>query len=175
MSETSVTDGVQSRISEVQEEYASEEDVPLASHVAVMAVYSAVVAALALVVRRTGRPLPERVATSDVVLISVATHKLSRLLTKQSVTSPLRAPFTRLKGTAGPAELAEEVRGTGARHTIGELVTCPFCLSQWLATGQIFGLLLAPRATRLFASLFTSLAGADMLQFAHAKAQSATE
>lgn len=175
MSETSVVDGAASRISKVQEEYASEEDVPLGPHIGVMAVYGAVVAVLALVVRRAGQPLPERVATSDVVLISVATHKLSRLLTKQSVTSPLRAPFTRLKGTAGPAELAEEVRGTGARHAIGELVTCPFCLSQWLATGQVFGLLLAPRATRVFASLFTSLAASDMLQFAYAKAQHVSE
>jgi hypothetical protein len=28
---------------------------------------------------------------------------------------------------------------------MGELLTCPFCLGQWVATGLIFGLVLAPR------------------------------
>lgn len=171
MSETSATDGIRTRLEEVQEEYAPDDDRPLASFSVVMAIYSVVVAGLVLVFRRSGRALPERVATSDVVLVSVATHKISRLLAKDPITSPLRAPFTRFKGTSGEAELAEEVRGTGARHAIGELMTCPFCLSQWAATGMVFGLMFAPRATRLFAALFTSLAAADVLQFAYDKLQ----
>ena len=38
----------------------------------------------------------------------MATHKLSRIIAKDPVTSPLRAPFTTFEGTSGPAELAEE-------------------------------------------------------------------
>ena len=30
-----------------------------------------------------------------------------------------------------PAELADEVRGHGARHAVGELFTGPFCLAMW--------------------------------------------
>src|SRR6266568_6180594 len=50
-----------------------------------------------------------------------------RLITKDPVTSPLRAPFTVFEGQEGQAELKEEVRGHGARKAVGELVTCPFC------------------------------------------------
>lgn len=136
-----------------------------------MVVYGAAVGALSLVVRRSGRPLPARVGWSDVALISVATHKLSRSLAKDPVTTPLRAPFTRFEGTSGEAELVEEVRGTGVRKALGELLTCPFCLGQWVATGLVFGLVLAPRATRLVGVLFTSLAAADVLQFGYDKLQ----
>ena len=167
----SVVDDVRHRLSEEQHAYAGDEDRPLASYGAAMAIYTSVVGLAALAVRRSGRPLPERLGAGDILLVAAATQKVSRLLTKHPVTSPLRAPFTRFQGTSGEAELAEEVRGTGVRHAVGELLTCPFCLSQWTATGMVFGLVLAPRATRLFASLFTSLTTADMLQFAYDRVQ----
>jgi hypothetical protein len=56
------------------------------------------------------------------------------VLAKNSVTSPLRAPFTRYQGPAGPSKLAEEARGKGVRHAIGELLVCPFCLTQWVGS-----------------------------------------
>ena len=102
------------------------------------------------------------------MLAAAATHKLSRLLTRDPVTSPLRAPFASYEGTAGPAELAEDVRGHGAQKTVGELITCPFCTSVWVATGLAAGLVFLPRVTRLAMGTFAALAGADILQFAHA-------
>ena len=112
-------------------------------------------------------PLP-RLSAGDILLIGTATHKLSRRVAKDPVTSPLRAPFTRFKGTSGPAELAEEPRGGSTRHAIGELLTCPFCLSQWVATGFVFGMVVAPGATRLAASVLASLTVSDSLQFGYA-------
>jgi hypothetical protein len=38
----------------------------------------------------------------------------------------------------------EEVIGTGARHAIGELITCPFCMSQWIATALVAGSVTSP-------------------------------
>jgi hypothetical protein len=121
--------------------------------------------------------VPERPATSDVVLISIATHKLSRLLAKDSVTSPLRAPFTRYAEPGGAAEVNEEVRDQGStvRHAIGELVTCPFCLALWVATGLTGGLVLAPRLTRLAATALTATAASDFLQMAYSLAKEAAE
>ena len=145
-------------------------DLPVESFAGLMGVYAAFVAAGAVAVRRRG--LPERPAWSDVALVAVATHRLSRLIAKSPVTSPLRAPFTRFEGrTSGPAELEEKVRGTGARKAIGELVTCPFCISQWLATGFTFGLVLAPRGTRMAAAVLTSVTAADFLHFARCAAE----
>ena len=153
--------------------YTRGEERPLGSFLGLMAAYGGAVVALGAAVRASGRELPERVAWGDLALVTVATHKLSRLLAKDPVTSPLRAPFTEFAGTSGEAELAEEVRGAGPRKALGELVTCPFCLGQWVATGFAFGLVLSPRPTRLAASVFTALTGADFLQLAYAKAESA--
>jgi Protein of unknown function (DUF1360) len=151
--------------------YAPQEDRPLASFLGLMAAYGTVVVAGAGALRRRGVRLPDRIELTDVALISVATHKVARLLAKDPITSPLRAPFTRFAGTSGDAELKEEVRGTGPRKAIGELVTCPFCLGQWVATGFVFGLITQPRATRAVASVFTVLAASDFLQHAYAHVQ----
>jgi hypothetical protein len=168
--ESGPTEKLRAHLAEEQAAYAHGEDRPRASFGAVIAIYSAVVGVLAFVVRRSGRPFASqrrhRRRCSD-----LRGHALSRLFSKDPITSPLRAPFTRFEGTSGEAELAEEVRGQGARKAMGELLTCPFCVSQRVATGLVFGLVLAPRATRLFATLFTSLTAADLLQFGYDKVQ----
>jgi hypothetical protein len=148
---------------------------PVAGYTAVGAAYLAAVGAAALVTRRRGCRLPERVDPADVVLIGVATHKLSRILSKAGVTSPLRVPFTRFQGRSGPAELKEEVRGTGVQRAVAELATCPFCLGQWVATGFAVGLVNAPRATRLVASVFAALTVSDFLHLGYATCERIAE
>ena len=64
---------------------------------------------------------------------------------------------------------------TQFRHSIGELLTCPFCLDVWVVTGFVAGLTFAPRLTRLIAGAFTALTGADFLQLAYAAAQQSAE
>lgn len=153
----------------IRDRYSRGSDRPLGGYLATLSTYSAVVAGLTAAARLTGRRLPdEPMRPRDVMLAAAATHKLSRILTKNPVTSPLRAPFTSYEGTEGPAELAEEVRGHGVQKTIGELITCPFCTSVWIATGLSAGLVFVPRATRLVTGTFAALAAADALQFAHA-------
>ncbi|HZI39096.1 MAG TPA: DUF1360 domain-containing protein [Acidimicrobiia bacterium] len=161
-------------VTSLVEDYAPGGDRPLGGYATLMGVYGAAVTAGAVALRRRHRSLPD-VRLVDVVLVGVATHKLSRRMSKDSVTSPLRAPFTRYEGVAGPAELQERSRGRGLRKAVGELISCPFCLSQWVATGFVFGLLTAPRATRWTASVFASLALADFLQFAYAWAEQRAE
>ena len=84
-----------------------------------MAAYGTAVGTLAGVTRLTRHEIPDGLSVRDVILGAVATHKLSRLVTKDPVTSPLRAPFTVYRDTEGPAELKEDVRGRGAQKTIG--------------------------------------------------------
>jgi Protein of unknown function (DUF1360) len=155
--------------------YASGQERPLRGYVITMGTYASLVGAIAAAVKLTGRPLPDRLPATDIVLSAAATNKLSRLLARDPVTSPLRAPFTSYRGVQGPAELAEDARGHGARKTVGELVTCPFCLSMWVATGFTAGLILAPRTTRLVMGTLTALAGADLLQYAHALPEKAAD
>src|SRR5579875_1161009 len=155
-----------------RDEYAHGEDFPLGGYATAMSVYGGVVTALAAAARLTGRGLPERISPWDTAMTTLATHKLSRLIAKDPVTSPLRALFTRFEGTSGPAELAEDVRdGQGRLKTVGELVSCPFCIGMWVATGFTAGYVFAPRATRLAATTLAALAGSDFLQFAYAYAE----
>jgi hypothetical protein len=138
-----------------------------------LGLYSTLVGGFGAWMRISGRELPQELQTRDLVLITVATHKLSRLLARDRVTSVLRAPFTRFQDDAGPGEVDEAARGSGIQRAIGELVICPYCLGMWAATGLVGGLAVAPRMTRLVAATFSVLAGADALQIAYAKAESA--
>ena len=76
--------------------------------------------------------------------------------------------FTTFVEPSGEGEVHEEVRGTGVRHAVGELLSCPFCIAVWVATGLAFGMLLAPRATRVVTSVLCAAAGSDYLQLAYA-------
>lgn len=170
MNQPATTTGLRGRAAAIGRRYAPGDNRPLRGYVASMAAFAGAAAGFAGLVRATGRSLPERPALADVALVSIATHKLSRLLTKEAVTSPLRAPFTRYQGPAGNAELHEEVRdgGSPTRHAVGELVSCPFCMSVWVAGALTGGLVLAPRATRLVATVMTAVTASDFLQFAYA-------
>ncbi len=112
---------------------------------------------------------------SDVVLVGVATHRLARLVTKDRVATPLRAPFTRYDGPAGPAEVNEKPVGTGWRRSVGELVSCPFCIAVWIATAASLGLQLAPRLTRSVLRAASSVAIADALQFVYVDLEHSAE
>ncbi|WP_409180346.1 DUF1360 domain-containing protein [Amycolatopsis sp. VS8301801F10] len=150
--------------SEIRRRYAGEAERPLGGYLAVLAAYGGAAGGLAVLGRATGARLPERWGLGDTILLTTATFKASRLLSKDAVTSPLRAPFTRYEEPAGEGELNESVRGHGPRHSVGELLTCPFCLAVWVATGLGAGLVFAPRATRFAATVLTAVAGSDTLQ-----------
>lgn len=156
------------------EEYAGDEDRPLGSYLGTLAVYGVTTGAMVLLGRRLHDRTPS-IGLADLALMTVTTHKVSRLIAKDPVTSPLRAPFTRYSGTAGPAELSEEVRGQGVRHAVGELITCPFCTGQWVATAYAAGLVFAPQATRLAGATMTAVAGSDWLQLGYARLQRAAQ
>lgn len=155
-----------------KEEYAGDADRPLGSYLGTLAVYAVSTGTMALLGRRLRGRAPA-IGLADLALMTVTTHKVSRLIAKDPVTSPLRAPFTRFSGASGPAEVAEEVRGRGVRHAVGELITCPFCTAQWVATAYAAGLVFAPDATRLAGATMTAVAGSDWLQLAYTRLQQA--
>ena len=120
----------------------SAEPKPLKAYAALVGTFNLALGAGLLV----SHDLPEHSSITDVVLLGVATHKYSRLVTKDRVTSVLRAPFVRYQRDAGPGEVEEEARGEGARRAIGELVVCPYCVGVWIATALSFGLRGSPAA-----------------------------
>jgi Protein of unknown function (DUF1360) len=143
---------------------------PLTSYAALSAVFNAGFVAALVAAGRSGR-LPERIDAGDVLLIGTASHKLSRLITKDRVTAFARAPFTEYERPGAPSEVEERARGRGLRRAVGELLVCPYCLGLWTSAGLHVGLVFAPRTTRVVASTFTALTLSDFLQIAYKAAE----
>ncbi len=143
---------------------------PFGSYVLFTSVFNGAFGTALALAARSGR-LPERIEAGDVVLIGVASHKLSRVITKDKITSFLRAPFTEYQAPGGPGEVEERARGAGLRRAIGELLICPYCIGLWVSGGMHLSLVYAPRTTRTVASTFTALTIADFLQIAYKAAE----
>ena len=153
----------------------SRAEISTRDYAALVAVFNGLLAT-ALFARKCSRePLPERVEPKDLALFALATQKLSRVITKDKVTSAFRAPFTEVEGKGGPGEVEERAKGRGLRRAIGELLTCPFCLGTWIASGFIYGYVFAPRISRILASIFAVSGLADFLQQLYVKTQEMNE
>ncbi|HEY2769731.1 MAG TPA: DUF1360 domain-containing protein [Solirubrobacteraceae bacterium] len=153
------------------ENYAPDRDIPVRSYGVLISLFLALSGAFAAWFRAAGRQMPDRIDGRDLALVTVASHKASRMISKDRVATPLRAPFTRYEGEGGPGEVSEQPRGGGLRRAVGELLVCPYCLGMWTSAGFVAGLLVAPRFTRMVASVFTAFFGSEMLQIAYKKAE----
>ena len=128
-----------------------------------MGVFNLIFTVFLLVAKGAGRSIPQRVDAKDIALLGVATHKLSLLGAQDAVTSPLRAPFTELQEKESPKSVDEKPRGEGLRRSIGELLTCQFCLGMWVASFFTYSLILAPRLARLITTIFAIVTLSDYL------------
>jgi hypothetical protein len=152
---------------ETFEEYTNGEDLQLFSYGVLAGAFNLIFAGFLLAARLTGRSIPERVDAKDIVLLGMATHKLSLVGSEDAITSPLRAPFTELREKESPKKVDEKPRGEGLRRSVGELLTCEFCLSVWVASLFTYGLVLVPRVTRLVAAVFAVVTVSDYLHQAY--------
>lgn len=151
------------------------DELPLAGYAALVGAYGAAFAVLLVATKNAERPQRERIGLADMLLLGAATYKLSRLIAKDRVLAPLRAPFVEYEDSAGANELQEKSRGQGIQRAIGDLITCPYCLSVWAATALTFGLMLNPRVTRLIGSVLATTSVADALNMVHAAAKKAAD
>lgn len=156
-----------SRLAAVYRGY-SERPEPLAEYAFVLGGYLALVTTTLLLLRMRGTQLPRRMTFGELVLLSLGTHKLARLISLDWVTSPVRAPFTKFEKSTGEGEVRETARGTGERKVIGELLSCPYCMGVWVATAFGFGRVIVPRLTNFVAGIFALTAISDFLQRAYA-------
>jgi hypothetical protein len=135
---------------------------PLKGYAGVLVTYATLAGALTLGLRGKRFRL-KSLSPMDLILYALATEHLSRVITKDSLTSVLRTPFTQFDEAAGEGEVNEEVIGSGARHAVGELLTCPFCMAQWVATGLVAGSLAMPTLTTAVISISAAARASDYL------------
>jgi hypothetical protein len=145
----------------------------LTEYAIMLGVYVTSVVVLTGLAKEQGR-LRRRFGLMDLALLGIATHKLSRIVAKDRITSILRAPFVSYIRGAGAGEVEEEPRGRGIQRGIGHLISCPYCTAPWSATALAFGLLFAPRVTRFFTGILASVAMSDFLHRAYLAAKENT-
>src|SRR3954464_11069050 len=90
---------------------------PLANYALLAGVFNTAFASALVKADREGK-VPERIPAQDILLVGIATHKLSRIITKESVRGFARKPFTRYKGHSGKGEVEEAPKGRGLRRAV---------------------------------------------------------
>lgn len=140
----------------------SSNEIPVQSYATLMGVYATVFYTL----NRLSKNLPdsrEPISAPRLALLTIASYKLSRIITMSFIASPIRAPFTR-RGISLPAgEVQDIAKGQGLQKAIGNLLTCPFCFSVWSSTLFVFGNSFFPRATLKIAQILSIAAFDDLL------------
>jgi hypothetical protein len=139
---------------------------PLEGYALLLSVYGAAAAGIALVARRR-RLIPTLPGAAEFAFSALAVQYISRVITKDSITSVVRSPMVAFEKPTGEGEVSERVVGAGIRHALGELVTCPFCVAQWTATALVAGRIFTPRLTNGVVSVAALASTSDYLQLAY--------
>jgi hypothetical protein len=150
---------------------AAAEELPVAAYAGLIATYCGIFGSALWASSRRGR-LRRSLRPRDIVLLGIATHRISRILTRDRIAAPLRMPFTRYEGKAGAGELIEHPRGGGLRKALGGLLTCQFCAAPWVAASLAFAHAARPRETKMVASVFSIVTVADFLHQLYAATRS---
>jgi hypothetical protein len=132
------------------------EQPPYEAYAAIVAAFLGGLATVSATDRSRGR-----LGALDLAVLSAATFKASRTLSRERIASFLRQPFVE-----GDAYLGEEERpaGTGLQRAIGELVTCTRCVGTWTAAGLASTQVVTPRFGRLLTWSLAASAANDFLQ-----------
>lgn len=141
----------------------------MVGYLGMLALYGTSVAGAVALGRSRGTGLPAGYRVQDLVVGALATHKFTRLVAKDGVTTPARAPFTTFEENAGSGEVNESPKESHLRHVPGEVLTCPFCLAPWVATAYVAALALSPRLARAWAATFAVVGASDWLQHGYSR------
>ncbi len=134
---------------------------PYGAYAGIMGTFAGGLAAAGVLARLLGRD-PRGDTPRDLAVLSVATFKAARTITRDDVSSFIRNPF--VEGEAGTGD-DEEPKETGdLQQAIGELVTCSRCIGTWAAAGLATTQILAPRFGRLLTWSLAAAGANDFLQ-----------
>jgi hypothetical protein len=139
---------------------------PYESYAAIMATFAGGLAAAGVLGRALRRD-PQCQSALDFVVLSAASFKAARTLSRDPITSFIREPF--VEGQAGAVGDEEPVHTGGMEQAIGELVTCTRCVGTWAAAGLAATQMVAPRFGRLLTWSLGAAAANDFLQAAFAE------
>lgn len=133
---------------------------PYSAYARIMGTWAGGLTAAALVAKLVGRDPREETAL-DLVVLSAATFKAARTISRDEVTSFIRAPFVEGEARDGGEDPVE----TGdLNQAIGELVTCSRCVGTWAAAGLAAAQIVTPTVGRLLTWTLAAAGANDFLQ-----------
>lgn len=119
------------------------ENKPYGYYALLIALYNAIFGGFLLLYRRSRDPL-DHISGLDLLLLCLATLRVSKLVSEDEITSVVRKPVVAVE------EGQKRPKGHGLRWSLGRLVLCPTCSGTWIAAFLTYGLHLFPRYTRPF-------------------------
>jgi hypothetical protein len=102
-------------------------------------------------------------STVDLVLLSLATYRLGRLIAYDRVMDPFRRFFTDTVPDPTGSGDTVEAKGEGFQQAIGQLICCPICAGTWVAALLTYLLYLFPGPTHLFLVMTAAIGAAELL------------
>jgi hypothetical protein len=122
---------------------------PYGYYAFLIALYNALFGGFLVLYRRWKDPL-DRISGLDLLLLCLATLRMSKLVSEDEITSVMRRPIIEVEdGQKRP-------RGRGLRWALGKLVLCPTCTGTWIAAFLTYALHLQPKYARPFLAMMTA-------------------
>ena len=125
--------------------------------------FIAVLAAAIWAIREINGSFPTSIPIFDFILLSLAAFRTTRLIVYDKIARWFRELFADTREFSENGIMFVEVKpyGVGIRHTVHDLLQCPWCIGVWSALVVVFFYFVYPWAW--FVILFLAVAGVSSL------------
>ena len=132
-----------------------------ATYVALSSLFASLFTVFSLYERHKGKT--DDFTALDLAMLGLASYRTGRMVAYDKVFESQRMPFA--ETVPDPTGAGETVvpKGTGVRHAIGELISCPICVGTWIAAILVFGLTVLPGPTRMFLKIMSGIGLAEFI------------
>jgi hypothetical protein len=96
----------------------------------------------------------------QLLILGLAAYRAANILSNESITKPLRAPFVDESQEDG--KIIEKPKRSGFIGAIGTLIYCPSCTGVWLAAALVYFYVFYPGPTFVIA-LFLALSATERI------------
>ena len=113
------------------------------------------------------RPYPDSISGIDLLLLCLATFRVTELFVYDRITRFIRDPFVKREKIIkedGTEEEKVKPAGHGFKRMMGELMICPWCIGIWISTTLTFFFIFAPGVARVFLIACSAAAGGILFQ-----------
>lgn len=133
-----------------------------ATYSALSGLFMLVFALFNLLARRARQQV--RLKPLDLTMLGFTAYRMGRMVAYDKVFETYRSFFAEtVPDPSGAGESVEPVKKSGLHQALGELLSCPICSGTWVSAALVYALTLAPRPTRVFISIMSTIGVAELL------------